>query len=480
MKKKRVCTGYDDGIVTRRDALRTFGHGIGSIALASLLSQDRAFGAEDISFPNFAPKAKRVIFLFQAGAPSQMDLFDYKPRLNKDHGKELPTEVRMGQRLTGMSGYQASLPLVGSPFKFKQQGESGHWMSDLLPHTAEIADELCVIKSLNTEAINHGPGVTMMQTGSQFPGRPSMGAWLNYGLGSESSDLPGFVVMVSNDRGGQPLFSRLWGSGFLPGKFDGVRLRPDKDAVLYLNSPGGITAASRRKALDRIQELNEIRLKQTSDPALETRIAQYEMAYRMQASIPKVTDISDETDETLKLYGDDVKKPGTFAANCLRARRLAERGVRFIQLYHPGWDHHGNLPSGIRQKCKQTDQASAALVKDLKAKGMLDDTLVIWGGEFGRTSYCQGKIEGGNFGRDHHPKCFTMWMAGGGVKAGYSHGKTDQYSYNVVEDGVHIHDFHATILHLLGIDHQRLTFKYQGRHFRLTDVHGNVVRELLA
>ena len=480
MKKKRVCTGYDDGIVTRRDALRTFGHGIGSIALASLLSQDRAFGAEDISFPNFAPKAKRVIFLFQAGAPSQMDLFDYKPRLNKDHGKELPAEVRMGQRLTGMSGYQASLPLVGSPFKFKQQGESGHWMSDLLPHTAEIADELCIIKSLNTEAINHGPGVTMMQTGSQFPGRPSMGAWLNYGLGSESSDLPGFVVMVSNDRGGQPLFSRLWGSGFLPGKFDGVRLRPDKDAVLYLNSPGGITAASRRKALDRIQELNEIRLKQTSDPALETRIAQYEMAYRMQASIPKVTDISDETDETLKLYGDDVKKPGTFAANCLRARRLAERGVRFIQLYHPGWDHHGNLPSGIRQKCKQTDQASAALVKDLKAKGMLDDTLVIWGGEFGRTSYCQGKIEGGNFGRDHHPKCFTMWMAGGGVKAGYSHGKTDQYSYNVVEDGVHIHDFHATILHLLGIDHQRLTFKYQGRHFRLTDVHGNVVRDLLA
>ena len=480
MKKKRVCTGYDSGIVTRRDALRTFGHGLGSIALASLLSQDRVLGAEDISFPNFAPKAKRVIFLFQSGAPSQMDLFDYKPLLNKDHGKELPAEVRMGQRLTGMSGYQASLPLVGSPFKFKQRGESGHWMSDILPHTAEIADELCIVKSLHTEAINHGPGVTMMQTGSQFPGRPSMGAWLNYGLGSESSDLPGFVVMVSNDRGGQPLFSRLWGSGFLPGKFDGVQLRPDKDAVLYLNSPGGITSAGRRKALDRIQELNELRLKQTSDPALETRIAQYEMAYRMQASIPEVTDISDESEETLKLYGDDVKKPGTFAANCLRARRLAERGVRFIQLYHPGWDHHGNLPNGIRHRCKQTDQASAALVKDLKAKGMLDDTLVIWGGEFGRTSYCQGKISGKNFGRDHHPKCFTMWMAGGGVKAGYSHGKTDEYSYNVVEDGVHIHDFHATILHLLGIDHERLTFKYQGRHFRLTDVHGHVVKELLA
>ncbi len=480
MSKKPFCTGFDKGIVTRRDALRTFGHGLGSIALASLLSQDRAFAAEDISFPNFAPKAKRVIFLFQAGAPSQMDLFDYKPLLNKDHGKELPPEVRKGQRLTGMSGYQASLPLVGSPFKFKQHGESGHWMSDILPHTAEIADDLCIIKSLNTEAINHGPGVTMMQTGSQFPGRPSMGAWLNYGLGSESSNLPGFVVMVSNDRGGQPLFSRLWGSGFLPGKFDGVQLRPDKDAVLYLNSPSGISSKSRRKALDRIQQLNQMQLEQTSDPALETRIAQYEMAYRMQASIPEVTDISDESEETLKMYGDDVKKPGTFAANCLRARRLAERGVRFIQLYHPGWDHHGNLPNAIRNKCKQTDQASAALVKDLKAKGMLEDTLVIWGGEFGRTSYCQGKIEVNNFGRDHHPKCFTMWMAGGGVNAGHSHGATDEYSYNIVEDGVHIHDFHATILHLLGIDHERLTFKYQGRHFRLTDVHGHVVKELLA
>ena len=478
--KKRVCTGYDNKIVTRRDALRTFGHGLGSIALANMLGQDRAFGADDVSFPNFAPKAKRVIFLFQSGAPSQMDLFDYKPRLNREHGKELPAEVRKGQRLTGMSGYQASLPIVGSPFKFAQHGDAGHWMSDILPHTAEIADELCIIKSLHTEAINHGPGVTMMQTGSQFPGRPSMGAWLNYGLGSESSDLPGFVVMVSNDRGGQPLFSRLWGSGFLPGKFDGVQLRSDKNAVLYLNSPDGISAAGRRKALDRIQELNELQLKKTSDPALETRIVQYEMAYRMQASIPEVTDISDESEATLKMYGDDVKKPGTFAANCLRARRLAGRGVRFIQLYHPGWDHHGDLPNGIRNKCKQTDQASAALVKDLKAKGMLDDTLVIWGGEFGRTSYCQGKIMPNNFGRDHHPKCFTMWMAGGGVNAGYSHGTTDEYSYNVVEDGVHIHDFHATIMHLLGIDHERLTFKYQGRHFRLTDVHGKVVKELIA
>jgi len=319
----------------------------------------------------------------------------------------------------------------------------------------------------------------MMQTGSQFPGRPSMGAWLTYGLGSESENLPGFVVMVSKARGGQPLFSRLWGSGFLPGKYDGVRLRPSKDAVLYLNSPKGISVASRRKALDKIQELNQLQLEQTSDPALETRIAQYEMAFRMQGSIPEVTDISDEPQHILDMYGKDVNTPGTFAANCLRARRLAERGVRFIQLYHPGWDHHGGLPSRLRQKCKQTDQPTAALIKDLKARGMLDDTLVIWGGEFGRTSYCQGKIEGTNFGRDHHPRCFTMWMAGGGVNAGTSFGETDEYSYNVVENGVHIHDFHATILHLLGIDHEKLTYKYQGRHFRLTDVHGHVVKPLL-
>jgi len=475
----RKCTGFDNNFFSRRDVLQKFGHGLGSVALASLLSGDKALGSDDISFPNKTPKAKRVIFLFQSGGPSQMDLFDYKPRLNKDHGTELPSAVRMGQRLTGMSGHQASLPLVGSPFKFEQHGESGQWMSDALKHTTEIADDMCIVKTLNTEAINHGPGVTMMQTGSQFPGRPSMGAWLTYGLGSESENLPGFVVMVSKARGGQPLFSRLWGSGFLPGKYDGVRLRPSKDAVLYLNSPKGISVASRRKALDKIQELNQLQLEQTSDPALETRIAQYEMAFRMQGSIPEVTDISDEPQHILDMYGKDVNTPGTFAANCLRARRLAERGVRFIQLYHPGWDHHGGLPSRLRQKCKQTDQPTAALIKDLKARGMLDDTLVIWGGEFGRTSYCQGKIEGTNFGRDHHPRCFTMWMAGGGVNAGTSFGETDEYSYNVVENGVHIHDFHATILHLLGIDHEKLTYKYQGRHFRLTDVHGHVVKPLL-
>ncbi len=476
---RKLCTGFDNQFFSRRDVLQKFGHGLGSIALASLLSGDKALGSDEITFPNKTPKAKRVIFLFQSGAPSQMDLFDYKPRLNRDHGKELPPEVRKGQRLTGMSGHQASLPLVGSPFKFKQHGESGQWMSDVLKHTAEIADDMCIIKSLNTEAINHGPGVTMMQTGSQFPGRPSMGAWLTYGLGSESENLPGFVVMVSKNRGGQPLFSRLWGSGFLPGKYDGVRLRPSKDAVLYLNSPKGISTASRRKALDKIQELNQLQLEQTSDPALETRIAQYEMAFRMQGSIPEVTDISDEPQHILDMYGKDVTEPGTFAANCLRARRLAERGVRFIQLYHPGWDHHSGLPNGLRHKCKQTDQPTAALIKDLKARGMLDDTLVIWGGEFGRTSYCQGKIEGTKFGRDHHPRCFSMWMAGGGVNAGTSYGETDEYSYNVVENGVHIHDFHATILHLLGIDHERLTYKYQGRHFRLTDVHGHVVKPLV-
>ena len=353
-------------------------------------------------------------------------------------------------------------------------------MSELLPHTSKLADDMCVIKSLNTEAINHGPGVTMMQTGSQFPGRPSMGSWAWYGLGSENQDLPAFVVMVSNQRGGQPLVSRLWGSGFLPGKYDGVELRADKDAVLYLNSPAGINQSSRRKALDRLAQLHELQLDATGDPAIENRIAQYEMAFRMQTSIPDVTDISDESKETLEMYGKAVNTPGTYAANCLRARRLAQRGVRFIQLYQPGWDHHGNLPNAIRNQCKMTDQPTAALIQDLKNHGMLDDTLVIWGGEFGRTSYCQGKIQPNKFGRDHHPRCFTMWMAGGGVNAGHSHGETDDFSYNLVKDGVHIHDLHATILHLLGINHERLTYRYQGRDFRLTDVHGHLVKPLLA
>ncbi|MCH2332719.1 MAG: DUF1501 domain-containing protein, partial [Roseibacillus sp.] len=388
---------------------------------------------------------------------------------------------RSGQRRTAMAGYPASRPLVGTPFKMEQHGDSGSWVnSDILPHSAGIADGICFIKSMHTEAINHGPGVTFMQTGSQFPGRPSMGAWLDFGLGSMNSDLPSFVVMVTKNKGGQPLVSRLWGSGFHPGTHDGVRFRADKDAILYLNSPKGIDRANRRKVLDHLRELHELQLQETGDPALATRIAQYELAFNMQRSIPEVTDLSDEPESTFKLYGEDARKPGSFAANCLLARRLAEKDVRFIQLYHQGWDQHGGLPGGIKNQCRETDQASAALVTDLKNRGLLDDTLVIWGGEFGRTSYCQGRFNAGNFGRDHHGRCFTMWMAGGGCKAGTTYGSTDDYSYNVAENPVHIHDLHATILHLLGIDHESLTYKYQGRHFRLTDVHGKVIRGALA
>jgi uncharacterized protein (DUF1501 family) len=408
-----------------------------------------------------------------------MDLFDHKPRLREEQGKELPASVRMGQRLTGMSGNQASLPLVGSPFEFAQHGESRQWMCDQLPYTAKVADDISIINSMYTEAINHGPGVTFMQSGSQIAGRPSIGSWLSYGLGSTNENLPSFVVLVTKDKGGQPLVSRLWGSGFLPGKHDGVRLRPDKDAVLYLNNPEGLDRTSRRKMLHRLEELHLHQLAKSGDDALETRIAQYEMGFRMQTSIPEVTDLTQESNSTFDLYGEDARKPGTFAANCLLARRLAEKGVQFIQLYHQGWDQHGGLPGGIKRQCKETDQASAALITDLKQRGMLDDTLVIWGGEFGRTNYCQGKFNPKNFGRDHHPRCFSIWMAGGGVRGGYTHGKTDVYGYNVVDGGVHIHDFHATLLHLLGIDHERLTYQYQGRHFRLTDEHGPVVKDIL-
>lgn len=476
------CTGFDRSTLSRRSFLSRFGHGVGALALAHLLAEDRLQAARSgvIQHPHVVPRARRIIFLLQSGAPSQMDLFDYKPVLNERHGEELPATVRMGQRLTGMSAHQASLPLVGSPFKFQQHGESGLWLSDLLPHTAGIADDLCVIKTMHTEAINHGPGVMMLQTGAQFPGRPSIGAWMWYGLGSDNDDLPAFVVMIPTNRGGQPLTANLWGSGFLPSEYDGVELRADRDAVLYLNSPEGMARTGRRKALDRLRELHDLQLQATSDPALETRIAQYEMAFRMQDSIPEVTDLSGESESTLAMYGDDVRTPGTYAANCLRARRLAERGVRFIQLYQPGWDHHGGLPNGIRHQCKLTDQPTAALIQDLRLRGLLEDTLVIWGGEFGRTSYCQGKMEGADFGRDHHPRCFTMWMAGGGAKPGHVHGTTDDFSYNIVEGGVHIHDLQATIMHLMGIDHERLTYRYQGRDFRLTDVHGHVVDDLVA
>ena len=475
MKHSPQCTGFESPLgLDRRGFLQRFGGGLGGVALANMLHGETGDGL------HHPAKAKRVIYLFQSGGPSQIDLFDHKPKLTEETGKELPDSVRQGQRLTGMSGNQASLPLVGSPFKFAQHGKSGHWMSDRLPHTAKIADDLCIVKSMYTEAINHGPGVTFMQTGSQFPGRPSMGAWLSHGLGTMNRNLPNFVTLVTKGKGGQPLVSRLWGSGFLPGKHAGTRFRPDKDAILYLNSPKGVTSEGRRKMLDRLKDLHELQLERTGDPRLETRIAQYEMGYRMQSSIPEVTDLGKEPESTFKLYGEDARKPGTFAANCLLARRLAEQDVRFIQLYHPGWDQHGGLPGGISRQCKETDQASAALVTDLKARGMFEDALVIWGGEFGRSNYCQGKFNAGNFGRDHHPRCFSIWMAGGGAKPGYSHGHTDEYSYNVAENGVHVHDFHATIMHLLGIDHERFTYKYQGRHFRLTDVHGHVVKPIIA
>ncbi|MDP4624485.1 MAG: DUF1501 domain-containing protein [Akkermansiaceae bacterium] len=482
--KNPLCTGFENPVgVSRRSFLNSFGMGLGGIALGSMMNKA---GASNVSlggqqmFPNFAPKAKRVIYLFQSGAPSQMDLFDHKPRLNAEHGQELPESVRDGQRLTGMSTNQASFPLAGSPFKFKQHGESGATLSELLPYTAGVADELCFIKTMYTEAINHGPGVTMMQTGSQFPGRPTIGAWGSYGLGSLNENLPSYVVLVTKEGGGQPITSRYWDSGFLPGKHDGVLFTPSKDAVLYLNSPEGISKGSRREVIDALQKLHEIQLAKTSDPALETQIAQYEMAYRMQSSVPDVTDFSDESESTLKLYGDDVRTPGTYAYNCLMARRLAEKGVRHIQLFHRDWDAHAGLPKAIQGQCKLTDQPSAALVKDLKMRGLLEDTLVIWGGEFGRTNYCQGKMTKDDFGRDHHPRCFTQWMAGGGVKPGYTHGSTDEYGYSIEKDPVHVHDFHATLQHLLGVDHEKLTFKYQGRHFRLTDVHGKVVKQILA
>ena len=483
------CTGYSASVgMSRRRFLNQFGMGLGAAALSDLVKSDLVksdLAADDIRGGamdqlHHPAKAKRVIFLFQSGGPSQIDLWDHKPHLNKVQGEQLPESIRKGQRLTGMSGNQSSFPLVGSPFKFTQHGESGHWMSEVLPHTAGIADRICVINSMYTEAINHGPGVTFLQTGSQFPGRPSIGAWLSYGLGTANQNLPSFVVMVTKNKGGQPLVSRLWGSGFLPARHQGVRFRSGKDPVLYLNNPAGIDRSSRKRMLEAIDTLHKMQLEKQSDPLLETRIAQHEMAFNMQASVPEVVDMSGESKETLEMYGPDVHKPGSFAANCLLARRLAEKDVKFIQLYHPGWDQHGGLPGGIRNQCRETDQPSAALVKDLAARGMLDDTLVVWAGEFGRTNYCQGKFSGGNFGRDHHPRSFSLWMAGGGIKPGGQYGKTDEFGYNVIENEVHVHDLQATMLHLLGINHERLTYRHQGRRYRLTDVHGEVVQGVLA
>ncbi len=460
---------YNSKGMTRRSLL-----GLGLPALATLLRGES-------SPTHFAPKAKRVIYLFQSGGPSQMELFDYKPTLEKYFKQELPESIRMGQRLTGMSATQSTFPVVPSVFKFKQHGQSGAWVSELLPHTAKLVDDLTIVRSLHTEAINHDPAVTFLQTGSQIAGRPSMGSWLSYGLGSETNDLPAFVVMISPGQGGggQPLYDRLWGSGFLPTRYQGVKFRSVGDPVLYLSNPDGFDQKDRRRYLDALGELNQARLEETRDPEIATRIAQYEMAFRMQSSVPELTDLSKEPQHVFDAYGPDSRKPGTFAANCLLARRLAERGVRFIQLYHRDWDHHGGLPNGLPKRCAETDQPAAALVRDLKERGMLDDTLVIWGGEFGRTVYCQGRLTENDYGRDHHPRCFTMWFAGGGMKAGHVIGETDDYSYNVVKDPVHVHDLQATILHCLGLDHTKLTYKYMGRYFRLTDVHGHVVKDAL-
>lgn len=463
--------------VNRRHFLQQSSAGVGAAALSALLGQSASAGP---SGTHFAPKAKRIIYLFQSGGPAQQDLFDYKPTLNKMNGEELPPAVRGEQRLTGMSVNQSSLPLAGSHYKFAQHGESGAWLSELLPYHREIVDDICFVKAMHTEAINHDPAITMFQTGSQIAGRPSLGAWLSYGLGSENDDLPAFIVLATAGKGGQPLYARLWGSGFLDSRYQGVRFRAGKEPVLYLTNPDGVCGSRVRAQLDATAELNRHQFEKELDPEIESRIAQYEMAYRMQTSVPEATDLSDEPESTFELYGEDARKPGTFAANCLLARRMAERGVRFIQLYHQGWDQHSNLPQQLPGQAKDVDQASAGLIRDLKQRGMLDDTLVVWAGEFGRTSYTQGVLTADNYGRDHHPRCFTVWLAGGGIKPGVSHGETDEFGYNIASGGVHVHDLNATILHLMGVDHERLTYKYQGRRFRLTDVHGELIDPILA
>ena len=476
--------------ITRRHFLRQASLGLGTAALASLLPgcmSPHLSGSEAIRHgmlgnPHIPPKAKRVIYLFQSGGPSQLELLDYKPLLNKERGNQLPESVAMGQRVTEFTASKPK-PMVGSFRGFRQHGESGAWISDLLPYTAQIADELCIIRSMWTDAINHDPALTFFQTGSQQSGRPSIGSWLSYGLGSENDNLPAFCVLLSKGTGraaaAQPLLARLWGSGFLPSQHQGVQFRSGKDPVLYINHPEGMSHSNRRLMLDHLQQLNQQYREKDGNPEIYARMAQYEMAYRMQASVPEVTDLSDEPDHVFELYGPDSRTAGTYAANCLLARRLAERGVKFIQLYHQGWDQHNRLPDHLSKQAKDIDQPSAALVQDLKQRGLLEDTLVIWGGEFGRTNYCQGQLTAEDYGRDHHPYCFSMWMAGGGIKAGLQYGSTDELGYNVVENPVHVHDFQATMLHLLGIDHERLTFKHLGRRYRLTDVHGEVVREIL-
>ncbi|MEC3907188.1 DUF1501 domain-containing protein [Tamlana sp. 2201CG12-4] len=472
----------------RRHFLKKVGLGIGGMATASLLNPFSSLvEAPDsplagMNLPHFAPKAKRVIYLFQSGGPSQLELFDYKPLLNKMRGEDLPDSVRKGQRLTGMTSGQESFPLVGSNFKFNQYGESRAWVSDLMPYTAKIVDELCFIKSMHTEAINHDPAITFFQTGSQQAGRPSIGSWMSYGLGSLNNNLPTFTVLLSRGTGrpfSQPLYSRLWGNGFLSSLHQGVQFRSGKDPVLYLKDPEGMSRAERRKMLDYISELNHKQEEEFGDPEINSRIAQYEMAYRMQTSVPETMNIDDEPEHIIQMYGANSLVPGTYAANCLLARRLIEKDVRFVQLYHMGWDQHFDLPSQIEKQAKDIDQATAALIMDLKQRGLLEDTLVVWGGEFGRTNYSQGTLTDVNYGRDHHPKCFTMFMAGGGVKPGFTYGETDDFGYNIVKDPMHVHDLQATMMHLMGVDHTKFTYKHQGRRFRLTDVSGHVVHDVL-
>jgi hypothetical protein len=487
------------GLLARRQWLLRCTSGAGAAALLSLLGEDAAAqeaeGTRPRSadgaagdgplpgLPHFPPRVKRVIYLLQGGAPSHVDLFDYKPQMQKVRLQEIPDSVTMGQRLTTMTSGQKSKPVLPGIAGWKQYGKCGTWLCDFLPQTGSIADDICVIKSLYTEAINHAPAVTLFLTGAEMPGRPSFGAWLSYGLGSLNRNLPDFVVMTSRDKEascGQLFYDYYWGSGFLPTRYQGVKLRSEGDPVLFLSNPAGMSPQVRRGILDDLARLNEMRLKELGDPEIATRINRYEMAFRMQSSMPEVADLSKEPASVLEMYGPDVKRPGSFARNCLLARRMCERGVRFIQLFHAGWDQHQNLPTQLRVQCLDTDAPSAALVKDLKQRGLLDDTLIIWGGEFGRTPFVQGDPNAKQYGRDHHPRCFSLWIAGGGVKGGTTYGRTDDYCYNVVEDGVHVHDFQATVLHLLGIDHTRLTFKFQGRYYRLTDVHGHVVKGVLA
>lgn len=479
---------------TRREFLKTTTKGIGAMAMGSLLLPDMAMGntiSTNIPLPfggnggalnglHHVPKAKRVIYLFQSGGPSQIELFDYKPELMKRWGEEIPDSVRGNQRLSGMLAAQSSFPLVGSKFDFIQHPETGGYFSSLVPHISSIASDICMVNSMYTEAINHEPAIVFMQTGSQQVGRPAIGSWMSYGLGSPNKNLPSFIVLLSRGKPDtQNLNMQAWNNGFLPSHHQGVRFRSGVDPVLYLSNPDGIDRASRRRELDYLEQLEAEQKAVWGDPEIDSKLNQYEMAYRMQTSVPEVSDFSDEPDYIFDMYGQEARVPGTYAANCLMARRLAERDVPFVQLYHMGWDQHGNLPGDIQRLARSSDQASAALVKDLKQRGLLEDTLVVWGGEFGRTSFSQGTLTRHNYGRDHHPRCFSMWMAGGGIRPGTVYGQTDDFSYNVVKDGMHVHDFQATLLHLLGVDHEKLTFKHQGRRYRLTDVHGHVVKDII-